>query len=74
MKSFITEFCEKKGVPTSMRDAFAAYARSVYADRYLLRHDTDTVRLMINRLTDEQMEAVWVEFINDFRHILPQEA
>lgn len=70
MKSPISKFCEEKGVPNNIRDAFAAYSRSVYADRFLLRGDTDTVRLMINNLTQEQMESLWLEFISDLKRTL----
>ena len=70
--SAITEFCNKKGVPSNVRDAFGAYARSVCADRYLLRGDTDTVRLLINRMTDEQLEQIWVQFVSDLSKILPR--
>jgi hypothetical protein len=70
-RSALTEFCEKRGIPDKLRDAFAAYARAVYADRFMLRGDTDTVRLMINRLTEEQMEQVWNQFLSDLRKILP---
>lgn len=71
LKSTVSEFCEKKGVPNNIRDAFSAYARSWAADRYMLRHDTDTVRLLINNMTDEQMENVWREFLRDLSKILP---
>lgn len=70
-RSPISQFCEKKGVPITIRDAFAAYARAVYAERFMLRHDTDTVRLLVNKLTDEQLEKVWVDFVTDLSKVLP---
>ena len=70
MKSPIHEFCEKKGIPDNIKDAFSAYMRSVYADRFMLRHDTDTIRLLVNRLTEEQMEKAWTEFVTDFKKFL----
>lgn len=70
-RSPISEFCEKKGVPLTIRDAFAAYTRAVYADKFMLRHDTDTVRLLVNKLTEEQLENVWVDFVTDLSKVLP---
>lgn len=73
MISPIHEFCEKKMLPKNIADAFSAYARSVYADRMLLRGDTDTVRLLVNRLTESQMEQLWLEFVAELKRILPSE-
>lgn len=67
----ITEFCEKRNIPHNMRDAFSAYVRSVYADRFDIRVDTDTVRMLTNKLTEEQIEISWINFINDFKEIMP---
>lgn len=71
-KSTISEFCEKKNIPDNMRSAFKAYARTVYADRFLLRGDTDTLTLMINRLTDDQLESLWRDFLSEIRKMLPK--
>ena len=73
IKSPISEFCEKRGLPQNIKDAFAAYARGVYADRFELRRDTDTVRLMVNNLTEDQMEAIWLEFISELKRTLVSE-
>jgi hypothetical protein len=70
MQSPLSEFCEKKDVPENIKEAFAAYLRSTYSLRYLLRSDTDTVRIMVNRLTQEQMERAWQEFVSDLRKFL----
>ena len=69
-RSVITDFCIKRGVPQHMRDAFNAYVHSVYSDRLGMK-DTDTLALLISRLTDEQISSVWVEFVKDVRKILP---
>jgi hypothetical protein len=70
MQSPLSEFCEKKDVPENIKEAFAAYLRSTYSLRYLLRSDTDKVRIMVNRLTQEQMERAWQEFVSDLRKFL----
>jgi hypothetical protein len=70
MQSPLSEFCEKKDVPENIKEAFAAYLRSTYSLRYLLRSVTDTVRIMVNRLTQEQMERAWQEFVSDLRKFL----
>jgi hypothetical protein len=72
-RSALTDFCNKRGVPGNMRDAFGAYARSLCAHRYELRSDTDTVRLLINNMTEQEMAQLWAEFVSDLRKILPTE-
>lgn len=69
-KSPITNFCENKGIPRNMRDAFGAYVRTTYANRFDVAGDTDTIRLLVNRLSDEQMEQAWNEFVSDMRKAL----
>lgn len=69
-KSPVHEFCIKRGIPHLMRDAFNAYIHSVYSDRLQMK-DTDTLTLLISRLTQEQIGAVWLEYIQDVRKILP---
>ena len=69
-KSPVSEFCEEKGIPPNIKEAFSAYLRRVYADRFALRGDTDTIRIMVNRLTHEQLEQAWLEFIQDLKRFL----
>lgn len=69
-RSPISDFCRQRGVPPRMRDAFNAYVHSVYADRLQMK-DTDTLTLLISRLTQEQIGAVWIEYVNDVKKILP---
>ena len=72
MKAPISQFCDKKGIPENIRDAFAAYLRSTYSVRYLLRSDTDTIRIMVNRMNDEQFEKAWKEFVSDLKKYLSE--
>lgn len=69
-RSPIHEFCIKRGVPARMRDAFNAYVHSTFAHNLQIR-DTDTLTLLISRLSQERIAEVWVEFVNDVRRILP---
>lgn len=71
MKSTIVEFCENKGIKQDMMDAFIAYVRSMNASKFMMRRDGDTVRLLVERMTEEQVHSAWVQFLSDFRHILP---
>lgn len=68
----ISEFCKKRKLSLSIRDAFSAYIRSIYADRFLLRSDTDTVRLVIGKMTQEQIENMWLEFTKELRNNLTE--
>lgn len=71
-QSPISEFCEERGIPVNIKIAFSAYVRSVYADKFLLRGDTDTVRIMVGRLTQEQVQDAWLEFTKELARHLKQ--
>lgn len=71
MKSTIVEFCDRKRIKKDMMDAFIAYVRSSNASKYMMRPDGDTVRLIVEKMTEEQVQAAWVQFISDFRQVLP---
>lgn len=69
-KSPITEFCDKRGVPESMRRAFSAYTTFVLGQKYNMSSDRDTIKIMMGRLTNEQVEQIWIDFVNDFKQTL----
>lgn len=70
IKSPITLFCEGRKIPENMMRAFSAYTNYVLADKYGMRSDQDTVKIMMGRLTNEQVEQIWIEFVNDFKQTL----
>ena len=68
----VSEFCIKRGIPHLMRDAFNAYVHGTISDRFLMK-DTDTLTLLISRLSQERIGEIWIEFIQDVRKILPSQ-
>lgn len=71
MKSSLTEFCEKRGISTNIKNSFGAYLRSTYAQKFLLATDGETIHLMVGKMTDEQLEDAWQEYIKELAKWLP---
>jgi len=55
-----------------MKDAFAAYLRTTYATKFAIRNDTDTVQLIVGKMTQEQLEDAWGYFVLEFKKYLAQ--
>lgn len=72
MKSPISEFCEQRKIPNHIKDAFSAYCRSVYADKFAFLKDSDTAHLLISRLTQDQLEDAWIGFTNELKRYLTE--
>lgn len=66
----VSEFCLSRGIDGYIKSAFSAYVKSVCADRYLLHSDADTLVLLIGKLTQAQVDDLWVEFVNDLKKYL----
>lgn len=72
MRSPLTEFCDRRGIDGNIKQAFSAYLRSVYSKRYLLGNDGETVHLMISKMSEEQLEQMWREFVSELAKHLRQ--
>lgn len=69
----LEKFCEARGVSKGMTDAFIAYCRFAFGRQYELMKDGDTVKLILSKMSEEQVEQAWKEFVNDFSKTLPKE-
>ena len=58
----IKEFCKQKGISEDMQDAFITYVCSAYN----IKKD-DTVS---GKLTLKKIDAMWLNFLNDFKQTL----
>lgn len=71
-QSSLTVFCDKRGISGQIKAAFGAYIRSVYAKRFLMSSDGETIHLMINQMDEEELQKVWAEFVKDLARYLTQ--
>lgn len=65
----VEEFCEKKGVSHNMMEAFQAYLRSSYASKFYLNNG-ETVKLVVSKMSEEELDTAWKEFTDDFKKFL----
>ena len=70
LKSPLSEFCEKKGINNKIKNSFGAYIRSTYADKFKMNFEGETVHLILNRLSQEDLEAAWQDFVKDLAKYL----
>lgn len=66
----IAQFCENKGIKGKIREAFNAYVRASFADRYEIYQEGDTVSSLISKMTQEDVANLWSRFILDLRDTL----
>lgn len=71
MKSTLTDFCDKRGISINIKNSFAAYLRSIYAQKYFVIGDGETVHLMIGKMTEEELEKAWQEYVRELTKWLP---
>ena len=62
MKSNLSDFCEKHGISDNIKASFGTYLRTIYAKKFLLSDNGETVHLMIGRMTEEQLETARQEY------------
>jgi len=65
LKSPLTEFCEKRGISDPIKASFGTYLRTIYAKNFLISDSGETVHLMINKMSEDDMEKAWIEFIKE---------
>lgn len=66
----LSEFCNELGIPENIKNAFGAYLRTEYANRFLLAKDGETVHLIVGRLTHEQLTDAWQQFVKEIHRYL----
>lgn len=69
-KSPLSEFCDELKIPENIKNAFGAYLRTEYANRFLLAKDGETIHLMIGRLSHEQLTDAWQMFVREMARYL----
>jgi len=72
IRSPISEFCAKLGVSDQIKSAFGAYIRSVYADKFKMSEGGETVHLILNKMSQEDLADAWQDFVKDLARYLTQ--
>jgi hypothetical protein len=65
----IDAFCETKGVSQHMKEAFQAYLRSTYAQKFLLSNGEST-KLIVGKMNDEELKQAWQGFVTDLKKLI----
>ena len=66
-KSPITIFCESKGITGQIKSAFAAYIRAYYATKFRMNEAGETVHVILNRMSQDDLETAWLDFVKDLK-------
>lgn len=72
VKSNLSEFCEGRGITNQIKTAFGAYIRSVYAQRFLMNENGETVHIVMSRMSQEDLADAWQDFVKDLANYLTQ--
>lgn len=70
IKSPLSEFCDEREISGQIKAAFGAYLRSVYSQKLLMGVESETIHLVIGRLTQEQLNDAWQDFVQDLAKYL----
>ena len=65
IKSPISAFCETRGISGQIKSAFAAYIRAHYASKFGMSENGETVHIILNRLSQEDLEMAWQDFVKE---------
>jgi hypothetical protein len=66
----VSRFCLNRNIPAKIEEAFIAYIRSDYSQRFQMKKDGDTVKLVVSKMDEKQVEEAWREFVKELRHVL----
>lgn len=72
VKSPISEFCDARGITGQVKSAFGAYIRAVYADKFKMNESGETVHVILNRMSQEDLSDAWMDFVRDLSNYLTQ--
>lgn len=72
LKSPISQFCDARGITGQIKSAFSAYIRAVYADKYNMKESGETVHVILNRMSQADLEDAWQDFVKDLAKHLTQ--
>ena len=66
----IDDFCDTRGVTTHMKEAFLAYLRSTYAQKFGTTLNGETSKLVVSKMNDQELEKAWADFVSDFKRLI----
>ena len=66
----IQEFCAKRGLNNAIEQAFTTYVKATYSNSLAVR-EGDTLSKIVNNLTTEKVEDMWLKFVYDLKETLP---
>jgi hypothetical protein len=72
VKSNLSEFCEARGISDQIKTAFGAYLRSIYAQKFLMNENGETIHLVMGRMSQEDLADAWQDFVKDLARYLAQ--
>jgi len=72
MTTAIEEFCTIRKIDYKTQEAFTLYVKTSYSSSLAVRFG-DTLDKIINNLTTEKVEDMWVKFVYDWKDTLPQD-
>jgi len=70
MNSSIHEFCENRKITYTIEQAFITYVKVVLSS-FLAIHQGETLNKIVDNLTNEKVEDMWLKFVLDFKETLP---
>lgn len=73
-KSPLTQFCEGRGISKQIQQAFGAYIRTYYAEQFRMSADGETVHLILNRMSEDDLNDAWQSFVKDLAKYLTQKS
>lgn len=68
----LKEFCKDRMIGVKIEEAFTAYVKASYSTSFSVKTG-DTLSKMVNNMTREKVEEMWLQFVNDFKSILVTE-
>ena len=69
MPTAIEEFCTDRKLDYKTQEAFTTYVKTSYSSSLAVRPG-ETLDKIINNLTREKIEDMWIKFIYDFKDSL----
>ena len=56
-------FCKARLLPKHLEDMFTMYLRSIYAKKFDINQRGDTIKFILSKITDEEVEKIWLDFV-----------
>lgn len=72
LKSPITIFCDNLGITGQIKSAFSAYIRAMYAEKFHMNESGETIHVVMNRMSQEDLADAWQDFVRDLAKHLTQ--